>query len=384
MKTSSYNIRTGTGLLLALTLTFSFLVTACGGEVDKKVKLEELKTKRDMLNDEIRTLERELLAEGVKVDTSGTKLKIVSTMTVMPDTFRHYIDMQGKVVADDDVLIMAEMPGTVKRVYVKEGDAVSAGQTVAELDNGVLMKGIAELDSGLVFARTLFAKQKNLWDRKIGTEVQYLSAKNQVEALEQKRATLMEQAGMYKIKSPISGTVDQVFAKSGQTAAPGMPAVRVINLGHLKASAEAPENFVTKVKQGNAVNISFPSLNSNINTRIAFTSKVINPMNRTFAVEVHLPSNPDYRPNMLAVFNVVDYENFNALVVPVSVIQNLEDGQYLFVAESQNGKTIAVRRKIRTGTIYNGYAEVLEGLKTGEKVISSGYQNVHDGQEIKL
>jgi RND family efflux transporter MFP subunit len=388
MKSQAYIKRFRNISLLGLTLVFSLLATSCGGgeqtTEEKQAHLQELKTQRDKLSDEIRTLERELLTAGVKVDTSDKKLKIVSATVVMPDTFRHYLDLQGKVEADDDVLVMAEMPGTVKRVFVKEGDAVAAGQTVAELDNSVLMKGIAELDSGLAFARTLYNKQKNLWDRKIGTEVQYLSAKQQVESLEQKRATLMAQAAMYKIKSPISGTIDEVFAKAGQTASPGMPAVRVVNLGRLKASAEVAENYVTTVKQGNNVEIEFPALSKSISTRIGFTSKVINPMNRTFNVEVNLAANPDYRPNMLAIFKVVDYENPQALVVPLNVVQNMEDGHFLYVAESSNGVVKAVRRKVKTGSIYNGVVEILEGLKTGDKVITSGYQNVNDGQEIQL
>jgi len=222
-----------------------------------------------------------------------------------------------------------------------------------------------------------------LWDKQIGSELQYLQAKNNKESLEANLAALNDQIEMTRIKSPINGSVEEVNLKVGQMSQPGMPAVRVVNFNSAKVIAEIAEAYAPKVKPGNKVIVSFPDFNENIETKINFTSKYINPVNRTFQAEVRLgPGKVDYRANMLAVVKINDYNNPKAIVFPVSVVRESSNGKYVYVVSDENGKTVARRREVTLGTTYNGLVEIASGLAAGDKVITTGYNNLTDGQLV--
>ena len=360
------------------------LLASCGESksADPKVELELLKKQQAEITAKIKSLE----AQISKSDPSASKSKkyevVVKEISNAP--FVHYLDVYGKVDVDENVNVGAMMPGTVKKVYVKTGQTVSEGQLLAELDNDATLAGLEEAKTGLAFATELYNKQKKLWDQKIGTEVQFLSAKNAKEQAEKRLATLNETLDMSRIKSPISGQVDEVNLKVGQATAPGAPAIRVVNLSGLKAKADVAESFAGKVREGNEVVIKFPDLNTEVAAKVNFSSKVINPLNRTFSVEVNLPANASYQPNMLAVMKIVDYEKKDALVVPVNTVQNSEEGQYVIVAENKGGAWVAAKRAVKVGYTYGSNCEITEGLKPGDKVVVTGFQDLNSGDLLKM
>jgi len=320
-------------------------------------------------------------SESTNIDsTTNDKIKTVEVTSVTPQLFNSYIDLQGKVDADENVTINAEMPGTVSKVNVHLGEAVNTGQVLAELDSKVIQQGMAELQNGLDLASTMFEKQKNLWEQKIGTEMQYLQAKNQKESLEKKMATLNEQLKMSKIISPINGIVDAIDVKLGEATMPGLPAIRVVNMNSLKVKGEVGESYLAKVKNGNEVVIILPDMHDTLKAKVSYAAKVISPLNRTFLVTVNLDGKKDYSPNMVAIMKIVDYSNPRALVVPVNAIQKTEDGDFVFVANGKKAKKV----RVKVGKIYNGNAEITEGLKEGDKFISKGYQELNEGEEIKF
>jgi RND family efflux transporter MFP subunit len=297
--------------------------------------------------------------------------------------FRHYIDLQGKVYAEESVMATAKMPGALRKVYVKNGDNVRKGQLLAEIDDNVMMKSLAELDGQLATATDIFNRQKSLWDQKIGTEVAYIQAKNGKESLERSIATLKEQMAMTKIYAPTNGTVDFVMLRQGQAIAPGVPLCNILNLSNLKVQGEVTEAYAAKVRKGDQVVVYFPDMKKEIETRVSYVSKSINDMNRTFTVECKLPTGTDYRANMIAVLKIIDYQNAKAVVVPVNVIQRSESGEYVLAAEKTGDKQAVVRKKtIEQGPNYNGYVEITKGLTAGDWIISSGYQDVNDGETI--
>lgn len=358
-----------------------FALIACGKKGgDKQARLEELKSQQEKISAEIAQLEKEL--------SSGQKTKMkevnVTVSEVRPSSFKHYVEIQGKIESDQNVTITPKMPGTVTKVLVKAGDQVSEGQLLATLDNAVSQQGLQELESSLAFANSVYQKQKNLWEHKIGSEIQYLTAKNNKEALEKKLATMKEQADMANIKSPISGTVDEVMIKVGQAAAPGAPALRVVNLSNLKAKADVAEAYSSKVHKGSEVTVKLPDLNKTIDTKVSYAGKVINPLSRTFNMEVELNNDADLRPNMLAVLKVVDYKADSVISVPVNIVQNSEEGKYVMVASVVNGKKVAEKRIVEVGNISEGVAEIKKGLKPSDKVITTGFQDLDNGQPIKF
>ena len=360
------------------TIALAIFFASCSGDKpkDKKAELEQLKKERTTLNGKIDQLEAELGQKKAETDR-----KDVVVADVAPTHFRNYVEVQGKVDAEDNVNIMPESPGTVTGIFVKVGQNVNKGQVLAQLDDKVLRQSIAQMQTQLDLATTVFNRQKNLWDQKIGTEVQYLTAKSQKEGLEKQMAGLKSQAAMNKIKSPVSGTVDAMDLKLGASVAPGTPTgIRVVNASRLKVKALVSESYGGKVNQGDEVQVSLPDVPETLQARISFAAKVIDPESRGFNVEVKLPSNKKYRPNMLAILKIVDYKNDEALVVPVNAIQKSETSEYVFLAV--NGK--AKKADIKTGKVSDGKAEVLSGLKAGDKVITTGFQDLNDGDGVKL
>lgn len=358
-----------------------FLV-ACGenSSLDQKKKeLEKLKQEEKTVQGKIKALE----AEIAKLDTtkkSDENLEIAVT-PVKSELFKTYIDIQGRVDADENVSLSTQMPGLITRINVKPGDQVSKGQVLAETDINALLQQISDLETNLALAKQAYTKQQNLWKQNIGTEMQYLQSKTNKESLEKKLSAMNEQVRMSKIISPISGTVDAVNIKIAQSVAPGMPAINVVNFNNLKVKADLAESYSSRVKTGNTVQIYFPDINDSITAKINYAARAINPMTRTFAIDVLLPSGSKYHPNMVAKLKINDYQSAKPVItVPVKFIQ--KDGAESYVLVEENG--MAVKKAVSIAKEYNGIAELKSGLVEGDKVITEGYDLISAGDKVKI
>jgi membrane fusion protein, multidrug efflux system len=366
---------------IAIITGIILIVFAC--KPDKKAQLDKLRKQHDEIAQQIKALENELNARGV--NTNNEKIKLVSISEIKTQPFNHYIEVQGKLDGDENVAVTSKSPGIVNAIFVKEGDAVKKGQVLASLDAQVYYQNLEELKTQLDFATNLYNKQKSLWDQKIGSEVQYLTAKNNKESLENRLKTLQEQINLTKITSPINGTIEEMPIKIGQPMASGVMAFRVVNFSKVKIMADIAEAYSSKVSKGDSVLVNFPDINLEIKDKISFASKYINPVNRTFSIEIKFNSEKTpLRANMVTIIKIVDYNSPNAIIIPVNLVQNDNTGSYVYIYESSNGKMIAKKRTIKQGMTYNGIVEITGGLKIGEKIITTGYQDIEDGQTIKL
>lgn len=362
------------------------LLASCSGEkkeglAGKKEELTKLKTEQSETEKKIKTLESEI----AKLDTTKraeTNIKIVTVQPLTVGTLSHYVELQGSIDAKNSVMVTPKTGGAVTAVYVREGDQVKAGTALAKVDDSILRESIEEVKSQLTLANTIFTKQKNLWDQKIGTEIQFLQAQNNKEGLEKKLVTLNAQLSQSRITSPISGVVDQVNIKVGETAAPGAGVFRVVNLSNLKVTAKVSDTYAASVKRGDEILISFPDLQKDYKAKVSFVSTTVDPLSRTFTIEANLPSSAVLKPNMVAKIQINDATKKDALIVDQNVIQGTEKGQVVYVAVNENGKKTAKAKIVKTGLIYNGKIEVKEGLQAGDEIITTGYQEVSDGQTI--
>ncbi|HEY9045475.1 MAG TPA: efflux RND transporter periplasmic adaptor subunit [Ohtaekwangia sp.] len=350
---------------------------------DKKAQLEKLKTQQVEITKQIQQLEAEIAKANPDSTATAVKSKEVSVTELAPRKFDHYVQTQGSIDAEDNIMVSSKSMGVVMAVYVKEGQQVSKGQVLAQIDNSVLVRNIEAQKSQLELAKTVFERQKNLWDQKIGTEVQYLQAKTNKESLEKQIESLQEQNDMTRIKAPISGTVDQVDIKIGENIAPGQPAVRVVNTSDLKLVSSVSEAYVTNIRKGNKAVVHIPELKEDITAVVTFVGKTIDPLSRTFPVEVKLPSNADLRPNMTGILKVIFHTEPSTLVVPVNVVQEVNKEKIVFVAVTEGKQTVARKKVVTVEGVYDNLAQV-KGLETGDKVITFGYQGLNDGQVIKI
>ena len=368
-------------------IALPLLLAACGQKDDntlegKKAKLATLKTQASELSTQIQVLETEI----AKLDTSAQseiKIKTVVSTEVQPSVFKHYVSVQGSLESEENLMVTAKMPGMITSIKVKEGDFVKQGQVVATLDDEILRKSIDEVTSGLSIVNTMYEKQKALWDQKIGTEMQYLNLKNQKESLESKIATLKSQRSQAIVTAPFTGVIDEVIAKTGTMASPGVPLMQLVNTTGLKATAKVPDSYVAYIKQGDQVNVFFPDLEKTIAATVTYVGRIVDPMSRSFKVEVKIPSGDvNLKPNLLAIIQINDKTSLKSIVIEENIVQPTEEGKIVFVAGEEKGQKVAKARKVETGLSYNGQVEIVSGLQPGDKIITTGYQDLVDNQPI--
>lgn len=358
------------------------VVVGCSASTDKNAQLKKLKDQQVSLAKDIASLEKELTA--AQPETAASKSKEVVIIGLAPRKFDKYVQTQGFVESIDNILVSAKSAGVITQVLVREGDVVAKGQTLAQIDNSLLTRNIEELKSSMNLVNIVYERQKNLWDQKIGTEVQYLQAKNNKENLERRLATLQEQLEMSKIKSPIAGVVDKVNARIGENAAPGIPEFRVINNNDLRISAKVSEAYISSIKKGNKSMVTFSDYDKKIEAPVSFVARNIDPLTRSFVVEVKLPSSADLRPNMTAVLRVIFTSIPSTLCVPVNVVQEINGEKVVYIAENDGKQLVARKRIVKIDGVYDNYAQVISGLANGDKIITVGYQGLNDGEFIKI
>lgn len=366
---------------------------------DKKEKLEKLKKDQAELNAEIKKLQTEIAQ--VDVAAGGVeKAKLVVVDTVRAENFTHYIDLQGKVDADNISYVAPRgMGGQVRAVYVKEGEYVRKGQLLLKLDDAVMRQNVVAARQGLSTTRTqlnlaknLYQRQKNLWDQNIGTEVQVIQAKANVDALENTLKTQMEnvkaaeeQLRTATVTSPVEGVADEVNIHVGETftGAP-MSGIKIINTRNLKVVTDIPENYLNRVSKGTPVVVTIPDLNRTFSSVISLVSQSIGAGSRGFSAEAKIPYDKSLKPNLTAMIKIQDYAKSNAITVPVNTLQTDETGKFVYVAAREGNKLVARKRNVAVGELYGDKLEVRSGLQGGDVIVTEGFQNLYDGQVITL
>jgi membrane fusion protein (multidrug efflux system) len=369
-------------------LTLSVLIFSCGSkptsEVEKKKK-ELIKKKQEMV--ELQKQISELEAYVTKNDTSdkSSKKKLVNLMELKAQPFEHYIEIQGTVDSDENVFVSPAAPGLITSINVKEGDRVGKGTVMASTESSALQSSLVEVQSALDLATIAYEKQKRLWDQKIGSEIQYLQAKTQMESLQARKKSVQGQLAMGKVIAPFSGTVDEVSLKLGEMASPGYNGIRIVNLDNMKATAKVSDTYISKIKKGAPVSVYIPDVDRTFDAKISFVSQVISTQSRSFAIDIKLNNKERLlRPNLIAKINVNDETIKDALVIPSKIIQkNIDGSPYILIAEKQkDGSMRAKKVDIETGSDSAGNTVVTAGLKEGDIIITDGFQDLIDGQII--
>ncbi|MGD9929979.1 MAG: efflux RND transporter periplasmic adaptor subunit [Mangrovibacterium sp.] len=365
-------------------LVMAFVLASCAGTPDnsveaKRKQLTDYKKQRQDLETKIAELEKELDAN------SEVKYVNVKAIALEPRLFEHFVEVTGKVEADQEVNVSPEGSGKIIDILVREGQHVQKGTVLANLNTDMLDQSIAEAKIGLELAQTTFDRQKNLWDQKIGSELQFLQAKSNKESMERRLESLQAQKEMAVIKSPVDGVVDVIFQKKGEIASPQFPFAKVVNISRIKIYGDVAESYLTKVKKENPVSVSFPAISKNTEAPISQIGNYIDPNNRTFRIRLDL-NNPDgmIKPNMIAILKIRDYVSEAAFVVPSLLIKSDFRGKYTYVVDESDPIKRARKVYVTTGVSANNLTEVTEGLGANMKVISEGFDQVIDGSAVHI
>ncbi len=380
-------------------LLFALLIISCGGGGSNSVEaviesndLEKIRAKRAEITGELKAIEAEVarLDAAIASLDKSAKLPLVTTMQAKSEKFLHYLELQGDVMTDQNVLIYPEISGTLFRVYVKEGQRVAKGQLLASIDDGGLSSQLAQLKTQAELAKTTFERQKRLWDQNIGSEIQYLQAKAQYEAQENAVNQLESQVAKSSIRAPFSGFIDDVIKEQGTVVSPGpgSEVFRIVNLSNMYVEVEVPEAHLANVTPGKLVEVYFPVLGTSVQTKIRQTGHFINPGNRSFSVEIPVPNKDGaIKPNLTAIAKINDYSNDEAILIPQSVIsENATGQQYVYLIKENGPETEVISKKtiIELGKTQGDYVEVLSGLSEGDNIIVEGARSVRDNQQVKV
>lgn len=389
--------------ILSVVIASSLLLAACGsGSVQKddslagkKQQLAALKDQQESLSKQISALEDAI----TKVDTaagSKEKAKLVALTAITPTSFTHYIDLQGSVDAINYSNIAPQgNGGVVREVFVKQGDHVNKGQLLLRLDDGVQRQQLTNAQTQLAYAKDIYQRRKNLWDEKIGTEVDLVNAKNQVDQAEIQVKLAQEQLDWTKVFSDLSGTVNFLNIRAGEFFSSAVQAqaltannpaqLQIISTDNLKVVVQVPEIYQERIHVGTPVKIAFPGLNNKeVIGSVRVVGKVINTGNRAFQVEIHLPTDRDIRANQVAVVKLEDYKAKDVLTIPINTLQTDEKGKYVMVASTEGGKKVAHKKQVTIGQSYADKVEVTSGLQQGDQLVTDGFQGLYEGQPITI
>jgi len=394
-------------MIQLILLTVTITLAACGGSATesgtvsgKKAELEKLKKEQAEVADKINKLETEITKLDPLVARDDVA-KLVGVSAIATQNFAHYIDLQGRVDAENISYISPRLgPSQVRAMYIKKGDYVKRGQLLLKLDDAIVRQQVVAsrqstetLKTQLAFAKDLYNRRNNLWKQGIGTEVELITARTNVETLEKQLLAAnenikvqQEQLSGYNVYSDVNGVAEEVNVRVGEIfsgAVGNLPQIKIVNTSNLKVVAEVPENYSGKVREGSSIVVTLPDVNKTFNTRINLSGRVIDPNNRSFRIEAKLPADGALRPNQIAHVKILDYSAQNAIVIPVNTVGTDEKGKYVYIAATENGKIVARKKQIFVGELYNQFIEVKVGLSAGEQLITEGYQNIYDGQLLK-
>lgn len=372
------------------------IITSCGSDaktasVDKAIEsknITKIKTTRAEIQKQYDAIGAELAkldAALAELDTVK-KVTMVSTAIVKDTVFTHYIDIQGNVDTRQNLIIYPEFSGVLSQVYVKIGQKVSKGQNLAKIDDGGLSNQLAQMETQAALAKTTFERQKNLWDKKIGSEIQYLQAKTNYESQMKAVAQMKAQLAKTIVRAPFSGIIDEVITDKGQVVGPGQQLMRIVNLSDMYVSANIPESFIGKIKVGAIVDVQVKSIGKTYLGRVRQVGNYINPNNRNFSIEVAVPNTDNIlRPNQVAVLKIEDYKKPNAILVPESIVtENAAGEKIIYIVDTSSKEPKAVKKTITIGLTSGSNIEVKSGLNKGETIIIEGARSVQNGDQVEI
>ena len=374
-------------------------IVSCGGSeasVDSVIAEGDLEAVQAMKK-ELTGQQKAITSDIARLDSviiasrNDENYPLITVHQLNKQDFVHFIELQGDVTTRQNVLIYPEMPGTLVKIHVEEGQSVKSGQLLATIDDGGMANQLAQMKTQLSLAETTFQRQQRLWDQKIGSEIQYLQAKTNFEAQESAVKQMEDQLAKFSIRAPFSGVVDDVIKDQGTVVVPGGPGsevFRIINLSNMYIEVPVPETYIATVTKGKKVKVEFPILNESMESFVKETGNYINPNNRSFTVEIPVKNaTGNVKPNLTAKVHINDYRNEEALLIPQSTIsENAEGEQYAYVVSNVNKDNVATAQKtiITTGKTQGDYVEVLSGIEPGQSIIVEGARSVKEGQKVKI
>ena len=355
-----------------------------------KGDLETLKKKKkeyvDLMND--LRLDLNDINNGIMLLDENEQIQVISKFNVIEKEFTTYVELQANLKSRKNVVILSEFQGALKNLFVREGQLVKKGELLAEINDSGLKEQLDQMLIQANYTKDNFDRVKRLWEKNIGSEMQFLKAKSDFETNNKMVEQIRDQLSKTKIYAPFDGEIDEIISNLGSNLVPGSPILRVVNLDIIYAEAQVPEKYVSSIELGTEALVSIPLLNKEVTSKIVQSGNFINPNNRTFRVEAPV-ENKDKRikQNLNARIKIKNYSNIKALVVPLRVIREDASGRpfiYKLVETDKKDILLTVKIFVETGANNDEEIEITKGLSIGDIIVLEGANNVEDKQRVRV
>lgn len=293
-----------------------------------------------------------------------------------------YFSGTATLEAEGDASVVAKVGGVVKQILVEEGGYVKAGQVLAKLDDERLAVQLAQAEANLNKLESDFRRNEELFNKKLVSAEVYQRAKFEYES--QKAAFEMTKLDhdYASIRAPINGVVTERMIKVGNMVLPNTPTFRITDFDPLLAVLHVPEREMSKLRVGQPASLTVDAISgTDFTGRIARVSPVVDPTTGTIkvTVEVRDPSR-QLKAGMFGRVNVVHDMHTNTLLVPKGAVVAEDAESAVFVVQD----SVAYRKLVKTGYVNGANIEVLEGLKAGEKIVTTGQGSLKDSSKVEI
>lgn len=377
-----------------LNVFISFLFIGCNNSttlenVLESDNIETLTTKRKEIIESQQKIYNQLKKIDQKIEdlNKNSQLPIVETVFVKKQEFKHFVEFQGNVKSDNLITIYPEYSGILNRIYVKNGDKVSKGQKIAQIDDGGLKEQLSQLEITLELSKTTYERQERLWSQEIGSEIQYLNSKALFEAQKKGVEQLKKQLSKTTVRAPFSGTIDNIFAKEGEVVYPGSSNLMLLlNLKEMYIECNVPENYINSIVKGKEALIELPFNKELLNSYVRQSGNFINSNNRTFKIEIEIPENNfNIKPNLNTKIKVNDYSNLNAILVDENVIGiDSNNDKYIYKIDKKNDEVYVDKMIVKTGKNSGKFVEIISGLNENDEIVSEGIRKLTDKTKVRI
>ena len=353
--------------------------------------ISDLREVNKNINEELISLNSELekINSAISELDENERLQLITIYKIKQESFKHFIEVQGDIKSRKNLLLLPELNGILKKIYVEEGTQVNKGQILAEIDDSGLKNQLSQLELQAELSKIKFNRIKNLWEQKIGSEIEYLEAKTIYKTQQKSVAQLKEQLKKAKIFAPFKGSIDEIIANTGSNLIAGLtPIFRIVNLDNVYTEADVPEKYSQTVKTGTPLIVEIPMLGKSYETIIKQAGNFIKPNNRSFRIEAPI-SNQDrsIKLNLTTKLKINDYSNPKSILIPLRILKEDSKGNfYVFKLIKTEKENVFVSKKvfIDIGKDNGNKIEIINGLSDGDIIIDEGGERIQDGQKVKL
>ena len=320
---------------------------------------------------------------GEKKQTAQEQTVRVKVQQIQTEAVNGEQGFSGTIEESSGVSLSFATMGTIKRIYVNEGQMVGAGQLIAELDPTTLQNAYTISKTSLEQAQDTYNRMKELHDAGSLPEMQWISIENQLKSAKAQEAVARKSLGDTKLYAPSAGYISTKFAEVGENVSPGVPIAKLVNISSVKVKIAVPEDDIQRIAKSSSMKIVVPALgNREFSGHVTERGVSADPRSRTYEVKATV-LNHDRKllPGMICQVFTNYMQGTTGVFIPANLVQlDIDDKTFVWVVNGDK----ALKREITISNETAQGAQVSGGLSAGDKLIIAGQQKVSNGMKVEI